>query len=87
MAIQLQDYTIHDEYESLDTDNERTNRGGYIETWKIYSKGNRSYYDIKGNLPEYINKELAKIAESRGYLYWYNGGKREDAIKQFSLKP
>ena len=67
-------YTIADDL-NLDTESATGNRQGYIETWK---HGKDTIYCIKGNLPEYVNKKLAEIAERRGYLHWFNNGKRKD---------
>ena len=66
-------YTIYDTT-SLDTDSERSSRAGHIE---LVSP---TVYCLKGDLPEMVNKRLAKIAEGRGLLYWFNNGKRVDAV-------
>lgn len=62
----IKNYTIYN-CESLATENATGTKKGYIE---IVSEG---VYCIKGNLPEYVNKQLAKIAEKRGFKYWFNG--------------
>lgn len=68
--IKVKHYRIYDEYKSLDTESDNTSRRGHIETWE---QGKNIIYEIKGDLPEYVNKQLAKIAEEKGYIYWFTG--------------
>jgi len=77
--IRFGNYVLHEDMESLDTESEKTMRYGYIETWKA---GRDTIYCIKGNLPAYAEKRLAKEAEKRGYLYWYNNASYFDALNE-----
>ena len=56
---------------SMDTDSPLTGRSGWISIWPC---GRSNVYCFKGNLPEYVKREIAKIAEKRGYIYYWNFG-------------
>jgi hypothetical protein len=66
-------YRINLDAKALDTESDRTNRTGHIETWE---NGDNTIFSIRGNLPDYVNKVLFNIAvNDRGYTYWFDGRK------------
>jgi len=63
-------YEIHTELEHLDTDSGKSSRWGYVETW--LRSDDETLFCVRGNLPDYVCKELTKIAEKQGWKYWHN---------------
>jgi hypothetical protein len=70
-AKKINSYIMRVKSPSIYTHSPLTGRDGWISVW---SCGWSKVYCFEGNLPEYVKKEMAKIAEKRGYKYYWNFG-------------
>ena len=74
-------YTIYDNSLVIETQADTETEVGFVDHWRT-AVGDMVYC-IVGDLPPAVKCEMARIAESRGWLCFYNLGRYEDAVREY----